>query len=449
MEYPSHLLKFPQEFIWGTADSAFQVEGATSEDGKGPSIWDVFTHTPNRIKNNHNADIACDRYHRYAEDIDIMHQLGVKAHRFSISWPRISPKGDGEINQKGLEFYSKTLDLFEELNVEPWICLYHWDLPQALHERGGWASRESITAFESYVKILAQEFGSRIKRWVILNEPYVVSYLGYAIGMFAPGIQDIQQCIQVNHNLMVAQGKAIDILREYSKGSKIGMSVDVSGSSTYPVSNSAENIETAQRLKKFQLHTYLDPLLLGQYADNPYGIEPIREDDDLESIHKKIDFIGLNYYNRLIVSYDDNPQKLNAKFIPETSGLTELGWKISPEGLYDILHYIDQRYNHPTLNIAENGCAFQDLVTINNIVQDDDRIHYYRDHILEVYRALQVGIDVEGFFAWSLLDNFEWSEGYTKRFGIVHVDFESLERTPKKSFYWYKDVIANNGLTFP
>lgn len=450
MEYPSQKFSFPSDFIWGTGDSAFQVEGALKEDGRGESTWDVFSRIEGKIANGENADIACDRYHRYIEDLDLLAELGVKAHRISISWPRIHPNGDEKINPLGLAYYSKLFDAFEERNIQPWVTLYHWELPQALFTRGGWRNRIGIDEFERYTETVAKEFGHRVKGWIVLNEPFVNAFLGYMLGAHAPGLEDPMACFNVSHNLIVAQGKAIQKLREYSPNSLVGTSVDVSGSSAYPETNSPENIAVVDQMRGFQLHQYLDPLLLRKYTNLKIpGIESIRQSGDLEIMNQQIDFLGINYYNRIIVKHGDSPQTQNMITVKETSGLTEMDWKIAPEALFDILKHLDERYNHPKFVISENGAAFQDVLIKNGVIQDNDRIGYLRDHILEVYHALQTGIDIQGYLVWTLLDNFEWGHGYSKKFGLVHVDRNSLKRTPKKSFQWYKDVIARNGLTLP
>ena len=443
-------LKFPKEFIFGTATSSYQIEGAWNEDGKGLSIWDVFCEQAGKVLNGETGKVACDHYHRYSEDIDLIKELGVNAYRFSISWPRILPKGEGVVNKSGLLFYDKILDLLNENNIKPWITIYHWDLPQVLQEKGGWESPSIIQSFESYTKIIAEAFKDKVAGWYVLNEPFVSSFVGNAWGIHAPGKMSINDALKVAHHHMLAQGKAIIALRNIiPKNIPVGTVVNVSDQVTFH--DTINKDQFLARIKALSNYWFLDPVFFGSYPDVevklPFKITP----DDQELMKQKIDVLGLNYYSRSVWTPNQSTPHFQGNAIEETSFLTEKKWKIYPHGLYKLIEDISNRYGKIPIQITENGAAFQDVYRDGDptIIQDDDRIYYLRDHLAEVYRAIKNGFNVNGYFYWSLLDNFEWADGYSMKFGLIEVDPKTLERIPKKSYYYYQDVIKNGGILYP
>ena len=438
-------IAYPPDFTWGVAASSYQIEGAWNEDGKGESIWDRFSHTPGNIKNGDTGDIACDHYHRYKGDITLMKELGVQAYRFSISWPRVLPKGKGDINRAGLNFYSRLVDGLLEAGIEPWICLYHWDLPQALQDEGGWVNRNIVQYFADYAGLVARELGDRVKRWLIFNEPRCVAWLGHFIGTHAPGIKNLELALKVSHHLLLAQGKTIQTLRDVNQDFQIGTIVDLNP--IHPITNDGKDQKAAGNFDEVLNRWFLDPIFKGEYPPlaKEAGMEPKREDMDL--IQQPLDFLGVNYYTRLLVTYDPSNFLMQGKVVQKNTPITEMGWEIYPNGLYEILTRLRKEYDNPVLYVTENGAAFQDNVMEDDKIRDDDRISFLRDHMLAAYRAIKDGVRLNGYFVWTIIDNFEWAEGYSKRFGLVHTDYQTLKRTPKKSFYWYKRLIANNGFT--
>ena len=438
-------ITFPNGFLWGVASSSYQIEGAWNEDGKGESIWDRFSHAPGNIKNGESGDIACDHYHRYPEDIALMKELGVQTYRFSISWPRVLPKGKGDINRAGLDFYNHLVEALIEAGIEPWVCLYHWDYPQALQEEGGWANRNSVQDFANYAGLMGRELGDRVKRWVIFNEPRCAAWLGYLTGIHAPGIKNLDLALKVSHHLLLAQGKAIQTLRNISQDFQVGTVVDLNV--VHPISDDVRDQEAANKLDEYLNRWYIDPIFKGEYPPlaEKVGMKPDQE--DMELIKQSLDFLGVNYYRRELTAYDPLNLLTRAKVVHKKAPTTARGWEIYPDGLYEILTRLQREYGNPVLYVTENGAAFEDKVIKDGQIQDDDRIAYLRDHIIATYRAIKDGVQLKGYFVWSIIDNFEWAEGYSKRFGLVHVDFRTLTRTPKKSFNWYKQVISNNGLT--
>ena len=440
-------ITFPHGFLWGVASSSYQIEGAWNEDGKGESIWDRFSHTPGNIKNGYTGDIACDHYHRYTEDVTLMKELGVQAYRFSISWPRVLPKGKGDTNRAGLNFYRRLVDELLGEGIEPWVCLYHWDLPQALQDEGGWANRNIVQCFADYAELMARELGDRVKRWVILNEPRCVAWLGHLTGKHAPGIRNLELALKVSHHLQLAQGKAIQTLRDTSQDSQIGTIVDLNA--VHPISDDEKNREAASKLDEFWNRWFIDPIFKGEYPPlaEEIGLKPDQEDMDL--IKQPLDFLGINYYTRLLAAYDPLNPLTRAKVIQKSTPTTEMGWEIYPDGLYEILMRLRRECGNPLLYVTENGAAFEDNLIKDGKIQDDDRIAFLQDHFVAACRAVKDGVRLKGYSVWTITDNFEWAEGYSKRFGLIHMDYQSLKRTPKKSFYWYKQVIANNGFVLP
>jgi len=436
-------ITFPNDFRWGVSSSSYQTEGAWDEDGKGESIWDRFTHTPGKTENGDTGDVACDHYHRYKEDVSLMKELGVQVYRFSISWPRVLPKGKGEINEPGLDFYNHLVDELCEAGIEPFACLYHWDLPQALQDEGGWANPKIVRYFSDYAEIVARELGDRVKLWAIFNEPRCVAWLGHLKGIHAPGIKDPEVAIKVSHNLMLTQGKAVQTLRDIYDDFQIGTILDFNA--IHPIDDDEKNVAAARKLDEFLNAWFLTPVFKGEYPPiaREVGLKPSEEEMSL--IRQPLDFLGVNYYTRLLAAHDPSEPITQAKVVKKNTPITEMGWEIYPMGLYEVLMRLKEDCDNPLIYVTESGAAFGDEVRKDGEIQDDDRIAFLRDHIVATYRAIGEGARVKGFLVWTLMDNLEWAIGYKMRFGLVHVDRKTLKRTPKKSFYWYREVIRNNG----
>ncbi len=447
---------FPKNFWWGTATASYQVEGAWNEDGKGESIWDRFSHTPGKIKNNENGDVACDHYHRYAEDVRIMQSLQMKSYRFSISWPRIQGNGSGKPNSKGLDFYSRLVDSLLAAKIRPFATLYHWDLPQALEDAGGWPNRDTAQRFADYADLMMTALGDRVHSWMIFNEPWVFTTLGYLLGNHAPGRTDLDAYLRSIHVVSMAQGMAYRVMKGVRPKSAVGTAFSMSP--MQPATNSHADREAAERSHLWQNVWFLDAALKGKYPDAFVGVTPEMlgvQAGDMEKVRTPLDFIGINNYFRMIVkatrrgALNLNPiSKLfpaDVKLGGDTGPKTDMGWEVYPHGLYEIVMRIAKDYRRP-IEITENGCAYGDVPGKNGVVNDTRRVAYYRSYLRELAQAIKHGADVRGYHAWSLLDNFEWAEGYTKRFGIVYVDFKTQKRTVKESGKWYAKVAAGNAL---
>lgn len=429
--------RFPQHFIWGVATSSFQIEGAAQEAGKGESIWDRFCRQPGTIADNSNGDVACDHYHRLEEDLDLIASLGVTTYRFSVSWPRVQPLGTGAWNEAGLAFYERLVDGLRSRGIEPHLTLNHWDLPQHLQDRGGWNSRETIDHFVTYAKGIYQRLGHRLAGITTHNEPWVIAVLGHENGTFAPGIKDRRIALQVAHHLLVSHGKAVVALREAGCTLPVGIVLNLSP--IEPASDSAADIAAAELGDARGRRWYTDPLFKGHYPANvlaELGSDaPTVLPGDMEVIATPIDFLGVNYYTRQVVSAA-GPVDLKTLGLP----LTEMGWEVYAKGLTDLLLLLHRDYKLPAVIITENGGAFKDDV-VNQVVHDQDRVDYLRTHIDAVATAMEQGVPMAGYMVWSLMDNFEWSSGYGKRFGIVHVDYQTLKRTFKDSAHWYRGFL--------
>jgi beta-glucosidase len=443
-------LTFPKDFIWGAATAAYQIEGAVKEDDRGESIWDRFSHTPGKIKNGETGDIACDHYHRFKADVALMKKMGLKGYRFSIAWPRIFPTGKGQPNQKGIDFYKALLDELLSQEIDPLVTLYHWDLPQALQDQGGWDNRQTADYFSDYAAYVFDALGDRVKKWLTLNEPSIVSLNGNAIGEHAPGFTDYALAIRVSHHLNLAHAKAIKIYRQSGQKGEIGATLNLT--TVYPASDTPEDKAAAWRVDGHNNRWYLDPVLKGAYPQDMLKLyseklnAPIIRSGDLELLASaKIDYLGVNYYSRKLVKNSlDNSFLNHLELRPDGSSYTSMDWEIYPQGLYDLLIQLDRDYHHPRIFITENGAAFNDQLQ-NNRVDDIDRINYTKAHFTAAYQAIQSGVALEGYYVWSLLDNFEWAHGFSKRFGLIFIDYLTQERIWKESAYWYKDVIKNNG----
>ena len=444
-------LTFPNNFLWGASASAYQIEGAYNEDGKGKSIWDTFTRWDAHVLNGDNGDIACDHYHRMPQDVALFKELGIPSYSFTIAWTRVLPEGRGQVNAKGLDFYDRLVDNLLEANIRPKATLYHWDLPQKLQDLGGWVNRDSVQWFGDYAKIVFDKLADRVKMWATHNEPWVASFLGYASGFHAPGICDYSKAYQTAHHLLMAHGKAVQIYREGNYGGEIGLILNLNG--FIPATDSEEDKAATQRVHDETHALFLDPIFNGKYpqAHLKYigAHQPKIHAGDLQLIQEKIDFLGLNYYNTDLVAYDIFGGLNKARIIPYSApswGRTEMNWGINPPGILGEVLHIKENYGNPDLYITENGCAMPDKPDEKDFVEDWDRIRYIKAHLQELHKAIELGVNLKGYFVWSIFDNFEWERGYSQRFGLVRINYETLERIPKQSAYWFKDVIEKNGI---
>jgi beta-glucosidase len=441
-------IEFPDDFLWGSATSAYQIEGSPLADGAGPSIWHRFCHTPHLVRDGDTGDVACDHYRRYREDVALMRSLGMNAYRFSISWGRILPTGRGTVNRAGLDFYERLVDALLQNGIEPMATLYHWDLPAALDDRGGWLNPDIASWFADYAAILFRKLDDRVKLWVTLNEPWVVTDGGYLHGVLAPGHRNRFEAPVATHQLLRAHGAAVTAYRAEGKH-RIGIVVNLEPK--YPASDAAADRAATTRADAYMNRQYLEPVLLGRYPEELGEIFgeawPAWPAEDFKSIHQPIDFVGVNYYTRNVTRFDANVWPLRAAPVRQKQATyTETGWEVFAQGLTDILVWVKDRYGSPRIYVTENGAAFFDPPTAtNDRVADPLRVDYMRQHVAALHAARKAGVDLQGYFAWSLLDNFEWSHGYSKRFGIVHVNFESQKRTPKDSARFYSQVIVTQG----
>ncbi|HEX7049219.1 MAG TPA: GH1 family beta-glucosidase [Longimicrobiales bacterium] len=441
------VFRFPDDFLWGAATSAYQIEGSPLADGAGPSIWHRFTHTPGLVHGGDTGDIACDHYRRYEDDVRLMRELGLNAYRFSISWSRILPEGKGRVNPKGLDFYERLVDALLEHEIQPLVTLYHWDLPAALDDVGGWLNRDIAGWFTEYARIVFRALDDRVTLWTTLNEPWVVTDGGYLHGALAPGHRSLFEAPIASHNLLRAHAAAVQAYRADGRH-RIGLVVNLEPK--YPASPSPEDCAATARADAYMNRQYLDPVFLGAYPDELREIFgpawPEFPDADLRQIRQPIDFLGINYYTRAVTRHDPAALPVRAATVRQPRhAYTETGWEVYPQGLTDTLLQVKERYGDVPLYITENGAAFYDPPSTNGHLDDPLRVDYYREHLRAAARAMQQGVDLRGYFAWSLLDNFEWSLGYSKRFGIVHVDYETQRRTPKASARFYREVIRSAG----
>jgi beta-glucosidase len=450
-------LRFPDGFVFGTATASYQIEGAVAEDGRSPSIWDTFSHTPGKTAGGDTGDVADDHYHRYREDVELMASLGVGAYRFSLAWPRLQPDGRGELNPKGVDFYARLVDALLEHGIQPWATLYHWDLPQVLQDAGGWPERDTALRFADYAARVHAALADRIGHWITLNEPLCSSLLGHAAGVHAPGLRDDAAALRAVHHLLLGHGLAVGALREQGAGN-VGITLNL-----HPVaaaSGSEADRDAARRIDGLANRLFLEPVLAGRYPDDVVAdVAAVSDfghvqDGDLAHIAAELDFLGVNYYFRHVAraggAARDEPSpwvaSRDVEFVPTGRRKTEMGWEIDPDGLYDVLARLRDDYpGLPPLYITENGAAFADAPAADGSVADPDRIAYLDSHLRAARRAIADGVDLRGYFLWSLLDNFEWAFGYSRRFGIVHVDYETQTRTPKESAAWYAEVIRRSG----
>jgi len=443
------ILKFPDNFMFGTATCSYQIEGAAHEDGRGESIWDAFSHTPGKTLNGDSGDVACDHYHRWQEDIKMMQSLGYRYYRFSLGWPRILPDGRGKINQPGLDFYSRLVDGLLEAGITPLATLYHWDLPTALEN--AWLNRDVVDAFAEYTGVVARHLGDRIKYWFTINEPWCASHLSYTIGEHAPGMKDRSKGILAAHHLLLAHGVGVKELRRAVPDVKVGIVLNMS-----PIHNDPEVPASEDKIR------FMDGELIRWFADPLYGrgypqdmledyvrmgvlesTEPeFIQPGDMDIISQETDLLGINYYTRMVVSATTDGVHNEKRDVPKT----DMGWELYPEGLHEILERTNREYHPKQLMVTENGASYADGPDEFGKVHDQRRIEYLHTHLKVVWDAIQAGIPVTAYLQWSLMDNFEWSRGYSQRFGAIHVDYETQKRTIKDSAYWFADVIKRNGL---
>jgi beta-glucosidase len=449
----SEKYQFPHGFEWGVATASYQIEGGWDADGKGESIWDRFTHTPGHVLDNSTGDIACDFYHRYEEDIRLIKELGIKTYRFSISWPRIFPEGTGAVNEAGVLFYRKVLQCLRENGIKAAVTLYHWDLPQKLQDRGGWANREIVGWFESYVKVLYDRLGDLVDRWITLNEPYCTAIAGYWHGEHAPGYRDYSMALSAVHNLLLCHGTAV---REYRKtGLKADIGITLNMNMSYPFDpENPDDVAAAKRNQMQANNLFGDPIYLGKYPAELFSylegkgvVLPVIKDGDMALISEKVDFFGLNTYFTDHVRAAREVWPLECRAVKTGRPQTDANWEVNPEGMYDLLKWIHTRYQPQTIIITENGAAGNDWVNLEGKVVDPNRMDYIHRYLMQVHRAIHEGVPVQGYYVWCFCDNFEWAWGLARRFGIVYVDYNTQKRIPKESARWYSRVIAGNGLT--
>ncbi|MFB9238019.1 GH1 family beta-glucosidase [Plantactinospora siamensis] len=455
-------LTFPSGFRWGTATAAYQIEGAVAEDGRTPSIWDTFSHTPGRVVEGHTGDVACDHYRRYADDVRLMAELGLTAYRFSIAWPRVQPGGRGPANQAGLDFYRRLVDDLLEHGIEPWATLYHWDLPQELEDAGGWPERDTAERFAEYAALTHDALGDRVRNWTTLNEPWCSAFLGYGSGVHAPGRSDGAASVRAAHHLMLGHGLAVQAMREARPENNFAVTLNLYAVS--PATDSEADADAARRIDGLSNRIFLDPLLRGEYPEDIRAdlreVSDFRHvrDGDLATIATPLSMLGINYYSRHVVAAPEPgadgtdqpgdatwPGSESVRFVTRGLPVTDMDWEIDAPGLDETLRRVHRDYTDVPLYITENGAAFVDKL-VGDEVDDPDRSAFIDAHLRACHDAISAGVPLRGYFLWSLLDNFEWAWGYTKRFGITYVDFSSQRRIPKSSARWYADVIRHNGL---
>jgi beta-glucosidase len=432
-------IQFPDGFVWGAATASYQIEGAVHADGRGASIWDTFSHTPGAVLNGDTGDVACDHYHRLEADLDLMVDLGLRAYRFSIAWPRVLPDGIGQVNQAGLDFYDRLVDGLLERGITPFATLYHWDLPQALQDRGGWEHRDIVPAFTEYTQAVVGRLGDRVVRWITHNEPWVVSFLGNYEGVHAPGQTDLGAALAVAHHLLVSHGAAVPVIRAGSPGGEVGITVNLGLGRAR--TDSPADMEAVRALDGYPV----------DMVERFGAAMPEVKDADLDLIATPTDFLGINSYNPSVVTPTvkaDNPLGFDPLTPDELTAagyeLTAMGWPIVPEAFGQLITRVARDYEVPAIYITENGAAFDDEM-VDDRIDDPRRIDFLRRHLAALRVAIDEGAPVRGYFAWSLMDNFEWALGYARRFGLVYVDYETLERTPKASAHWYHETMTGNG----
>ncbi|HPH96306.1 MAG TPA: GH1 family beta-glucosidase [Anaerolineaceae bacterium] len=448
------LKTFPADFLWGAATSSYQIEGAWDADGKSESIWDRFSHTPGKVKNGDTGDVACDHYHRWPEDIALMRQMGLKAYRFSIAWPRILPAGRGKVNQAGLDFYSRLVDGLLEAGIDPMVTLFHWDLPQILEDEGGFASRTTAEAFVELTDVVSRKLGDRVKFWATHNEPAVHAYLGYAMGVHAPGLKDYPKAARCTHHLLLSHGWAVPVIRANSAGAKVGMVLNVGYSQ--PASHSPADMEAYRFGQGMWLRWFTDPLYGRGYPGDtvadftalgalPNGLDFVQP-GDMAAIATPTDYLGINYYARHLTRAEIPEEQNLPVEVVQSDEMTDIGWEVFPEGLSRVLTQLYLTYHMPALYVTENGASYATPPSADGAVHDERRTSYLQRHLAACQRAIEAGVPLKGYFCWSLFDNFEWAEGFDQRFGLIWVDFATQQRILKDSALWYSRTIALNGV---
>jgi beta-glucosidase len=434
-------MTFPKEFVWGAATAAYQIEGGAHADGRGESIWDRFCATPGKVQNGDSGDAACEHYFRWREDLDLMRHLGLAGYRFSIAWPRIQPDGRGAPNPKGIDFYRQLVEGLLEREIRPLATLYHWDLPQALQDAGGWTSRDTVDRFVAYANVVFESLGDLVSDWITHNEPWVTSFLGYGTGTKAPGVRDWRAALTAAHHALLSHGRTVASLRAQQPGARIGITLDLTQVYGEP--------EAARRLDGHHNRWFLDPVLRGGYPADMVDLYEERlgelgfvRDGDLAEIAAPIDFLGVNFYRPTVVRLQEESGPVGVEALPDEEPVTAMGWTVQPHALDELLVRLKADYGDVPVVITENGAAFDDRLDGGDVIEDPRRVEYLRGHLAAVERALHAGVDVRGYYVWSLLDNFEWEHGYSKRFGIVYVDYPTQRRVPKRSALWYRDLIA-------
>jgi beta-glucosidase len=437
-------LRFPADFLWGTATAAYQIEGGVDEDGRGESIWDRFAHTEGAIRNGENGDAACDHYHRWQQDVALMKAIHSRAYRFSIAWSRVQPLGRGAVNRKGLDFYSRLVDELLSAGITPFVTLYHWDLPQALEEQGGWLRRGIVDDFAAYAEVAAQALGDRVRHWITLNEPWVFAWLGYQQGVHAPGRKSDApaDALTAAHHALLAHGRAVAVVRQHAPAAQVGLSNLLLHFE--PATSKSTDLEAAARQDGYFNRWFFDPLFRGHYPadklDEWEAYLPKIEPGDMQQIAAPLDFIGINYYTRNIIAADPEDPHRAVVRIPPTGGTTTMGWEVYPQGLYASLKRIHSEYAPHALYVTENGAAYDDVVTADGQVHDEARTAYLRDHFQAAAHAIADGVPLKGYFVWSLMDNFEWAEGYRQRFGLYYTDYTTQQRILKDSGRYFATV---------
>ncbi len=440
------MLAFPQDFVWGAATAAYQIEGAPAEDGKGPSIWDTFTQRPGVIEDGTNGDVACDHYHRWRDDVVLMRALNLDAYRFSIAWPRILPAGRGATNQAGLDFYSRLIDGLLAVGVTPYVTLYHWDLPQTLEDEGGWLRRGIVDDFQHYADVVTRALGDRVRHWTTLNEPWVFTWTGYGLGEDAPGLKlGARGALAATHHALLAHGATVPIIRANVPDASVGIVLDLNH--VEPASDRPADVAAARRWEGCQNRWYLDPVFKGRYPDDMlalYGADvPAILPGDLERIAAPLDYLGVNFYRRSVAGAGTDLPPINWQRLRPAGEYTEMGWEVSPQGLYDILKTVWDEYHPRAMYVTENGAAFADAVAPDGRVHDLQRVRYLRAHFEQARRALADGVPLKGYFVWSLLDNFEWACGFAKRFGVIYTDYATQQRIIKDSGYYLAEAASS------
>ncbi|WP_420630077.1 GH1 family beta-glucosidase [Candidatus Leptofilum sp.] len=449
------VLQFPENFVWGVATSAYQIEGAWDEDGRSPSHWDTFAHTPGKTRNGENGDVACDHYHRWPEDIALMASLGIQAYRFSVSWPRILPTGGRKVNEAGLDYYDKLVDGLLERGIRPFITLYHWELPQTLQELGGWPAREVVDHFVALADVVSRRLGDRVKDWITHNEPWCTSMLSHQIGLHAPGWQNWLAALRAAHHVLLSHGLAMPVIRANAPQAEVGIAPNYEPA--YPLTRTEADLNAARIWDGYYIRWFNDPLFGRHYPADmvayyeaqgylPDGLDFVQA-NDMATIATPVDFIGVNNYTRQIMSGEISLDQFQTAANPNpNASYTEMNWEVYPNGLYDILNRLHFDYQAPKIYITENGCSYSDGPSSGSRIADTRRIEYFQSYLAGIHKAIGNGVPVAGYFVWSFMDNFEWSLGYSQRFGIVYVDYETQQRLPKDSAFWYGDVIRQNRL---